>query len=112
MAFKSRVQFDGMNDDVTFWLIEKNYNGTHRRAVIEWQEYAPGDLVDPTLAARWAGDTNRDLLQAVVDAAYEAGIRPTAADVRGETNALRAHIADLKHVAFSLLPQRVTTGTA
>jgi hypothetical protein len=45
-----------------------------------------------------------NLLQAVVDAAWEAGVRPTGySDIKNETAALREHMNDLRTVAFHAL---------
>jgi hypothetical protein len=51
----------------------------------------------------------RDDAQALADALYRAGIRPTdAKDVGDVLKASQAHIADLRRVAFTLLDEAVT----
>lgn len=48
------------------------------------------------------GIANADeLLQKIMDAAWEAGFRPRGfADVKNETAALRGHLADMRAIAF------------
>lgn len=100
MTIKSRVQYDGMNDDVTFWLIRADEPpGTRQRAVITWEDYERGTIVPPTMEGRWADSPNRAVLQAIVDAAYDGGIRPSA-DVKGENAALRGHLSDMRRLVF------------
>jgi hypothetical protein len=103
MTIKARVQYDGMNDDFSFWLIRIDDYGRRYRAKFEWEEYNPDTApVEPTMRAQWSAPSNQDVLQTIVNAAYEAGIRPNA-DLKGETAALKGHLSDMRALAFGSL---------
>lgn len=58
--------------------------------------------------AMWAATTGihdvDGLVQSIVDAAWEAGFRPTGfSDVKNETAAIRDHLKDMRTVAFHKL---------
>lgn len=70
-----------------------------------WTEREEGDLFDPSEGIGRADD----LIQAVMDSAWEAGFRPRGfSDVKNETSALREHLADLKAIAFHQLKIKST----
>jgi hypothetical protein len=100
------------------WL-GRNWEGGHRLAVIEdiypptsgkqkirvctgfqWQEYDEGSLLD-----HFSGISQADeLIQAIVDKAWEEGFRPSGfADVKNETAAIKSHLDDMRTVAFHKL---------
>ena len=64
-----------------------------------WTEYDEGSLFDMQ-----SGIRSSDLVQSIVDAAWEKGIRPRGfSDVKNETTAIKSHLEDMKTVAFHLL---------
>lgn len=94
--------------------IVRNWNGGHRLILVEdrargiigvaneflWTEYQEGDRFDDG-----AGIGNADeLIQSIVNRAWEAGFRPAGfTDVKNETTAIRAHLDDMKAIAFHKL---------
>jgi hypothetical protein len=65
-----------------------------------WNEHCEGDLVDPSDGIPYSDD----LIQDIVDKAWDAGFRPRAfEDVKNETTALRDHLKDMQTIAFKQL---------
>jgi hypothetical protein len=66
-----------------------------------WSDHCEGDAFDHSDGIR---DPHDDLVQAIMDKAWEAGFRPTGfSEIKNETAALREHLADLKAIAFHQL---------
>lgn len=62
-----------------------------------WEEQCEGALMGATEGIPRADD----LIQSVVDKAWEAGFRPRGfSDIKNETAALREHLKDMKTIAF------------
>lgn len=69
-------------------------------ADFKWTEYAEGDLFDPQAGI---GDADQ-LIQSIVDRAWESSFRPAGfSDVKNETTAIRAHLDDVRTIAFHKL---------
>lgn len=92
----------------------KDWSGGHRLVIIEdaergkiniasgfvWRTHDEGGIFDPQEGIAAADD----LIQAIVDRAWDAGFRPNGiSDVKNETAALREHLADMKAIAFHQL---------
>lgn len=69
-------------------------------AGFEWVTYQEGDQFDSG-----AGIGRADaLIQGIVNKAWDAGFRPAGyADVKNETTAIRAHLDDVRTIAFHKL---------
>lgn len=66
-----------------------------------WEEHCEGDAFNPGYDGIAKAD---DLVQAILDAAWEAGFRPSGfSDIKNETAALREHLSDLRKIAFRQL---------
>lgn len=69
-------------------------------AGFNWIEHLEGDQFDPADGIAHADE----LIQSIMDKAWEAGFRPRGfADIKNETAALREHLADMKAIAFHQL---------
>lgn len=94
--------------------IVRDWGGSHRLILVkdqgrgqvdvlagfEWVTYGEGDMFD--LGAGIGRAT--ELIQGIVDKAWEAGFRPAGfADVKNETTAIRAHLDDVRMIAFHKL---------
>lgn len=94
--------------------IARDWQGGHRLILVkdqtrghidvlagfEWVAYQEGDAFDPQAGIGSADE----LIQGIVNKAWEAGFRPTGfADVKNETAALRDHLADVRTIAFHKL---------
>lgn len=94
--------------------ISKDWNGGHRLILIQdrpggkvgvvsdfiQEEYAEGDMFDSNSGIGRADE----LIQRIVDRAWESGFRPVGFDnVKNETAALREHLADMRTIAFHKL---------
>jgi len=75
-------------------------------APIEMQAYQPHEVIQPT--AEFHAPEGRAMLQAIVDAAFEAGIRPKGADHTRETAAMRRHLEDMRTLVMDRMTTRVT----
>ena len=95
--------------------IAPSWGGGHRLMIIQdrigtgkigvasdfvWREYDEGGYFDQNEGIGRADE----LIQAIVDKAWEAGFRPSGfGDVKNETAAIREHLADMKSIAFHKL---------
>jgi len=95
--------------------IPKSWSGGHRLIITRdkfgsskidvlrdfvWDEIDEGGFIDHMQGVGQADE----LIQAIVDRAWEAGFRPSGfSDVKNETAALRDHLADMKTIAFHQL---------
>lgn len=91
--------------------IARDWRGGHRLILIEDQ--APGKIGvlagfewitceegDAFFGHEGIGNADQ-LIQGIMDKAWDAGFRPAGyADVKNETTALRAHLDDLRRIAF------------
>lgn len=65
-----------------------------------WQEHPEGSMWSTTEGIK---DSN-GLVQSIIDAAWEAGFRPTGfTDVKNETAAIRDHLGDMRRIVFRQL---------
>ena len=60
------------------------------------------EVPDDSWAASEPVQVEHGMIQAIVDAAYDAGIRPQKMDTAGVVAAQNGHITDLRKIAFKL----------
>lgn len=88
--------------------IEKNWQGFIKISIadkdrvalpITFQKVPEATLTDPALELDM--DSGHELLQSIVDQAWDMGIRPRyAKETTPELNALKYHLEDMRHLAF------------
>jgi hypothetical protein len=93
--------------------VHPTWEGSHRLIIIEdtepgririadgfvWRDGHEGDCFDPQ-----EGILADDLIQNIVNAAWERGFRPHGfSDVKNETTAIRSHLDDMRAIAFHKL---------
>jgi hypothetical protein len=88
-----------MGRDVVFTLEE---DGNRLVSVpLVFKPHMLGTVTDPVVPT---GDGD-DFLQTVLDHAWDIGMRPTGfGDTTREVSALRAHLEDMRHLAFKRNP--------
>lgn len=65
----------------------------------EWQEFGRASIAEPSLSDD--PEAVRQLLQAIVDAAYERGVKPSRMAVElQESKHMAAHLEDMRTLAF------------
>lgn len=100
MTWRVHVRPVPWMDDFELWV--GRYDGRGGIAVItgfQTTQIEEGGYSEPI--PREAGFSHRDLLQAIVTAAWEAGIRPAGyGDVRESITATKAHLDDMRKLAF------------
>ena len=73
-----------------------------RLSAFQFIDYDCGDILEENATIhRWPAGRTGDVLQALVDAAWEAGIRPSIAKI--ETDASQRHLNDMRKIAFKQL---------
>lgn len=72
-----------------------------------FEERPPGSYHEPLRTKMWEhGVQMREIAQAILDSAWEAGLRPSGfTDVQNETAALKYHLEDMRSLVFTS-PQR------
>lgn len=97
----ARWQYEIGTDDYSLFVIRRP-GGPRPAAYLkaEWVEYHPGTFgsVKPMLdGSQYYDMENRALMQKIMDAAWNEGMRPTGfAEIKNQTQAMQNHIDDLR----------------
>lgn len=99
-AYIERVDYQAV---LNLYLIDTDSGGAARQVrPVAFAPATAGSLRKPAVSME--PDEGRQFLQAIVDAAWENGIRPTGYDdFRRENDARRAHLDDLRAVVGKTL---------
>lgn len=91
--------------DYRLVIVEDSERGKIKVATgFEWVNRAEGDMFDPQDGIGASGD----LIQAIMDRAWEEGFRPSGySDVKNETAAIREHLKDMRSIAFHKLGVKI-----
>jgi len=103
MTVKAMVERDFYSEDFRLYIKIDRLDGSSfvvtALQVSEYTRYAP---TPPFQVPDGAGWSTRDLLQAVLDAAWDVGLRPMASASQTDTlEATRLHLADMRAMAFA-----------
>lgn len=102
-TFRLHIQDDFQRNDVKLFLVQTEPGG-HRfigtaLVMSDANESGSETPADGRILPR--GANQRDLLQAIVDGAWEAGFRPSGyGDIRESLAAIDAHLQDMRALAF------------
>ena len=104
-AWKAKVFYDASFDDVGLMVRGEGFDGKRYALasvqMVETVVIKPDQMTIPSET----GATQR-LIQAIVDAAWEFGVRPTGyVDERAQVKEMTQHIDDLREVFRGLLPK-------
>lgn len=88
-------------DDYRLYIVRDVESGKIELATgFSWEARMEGDAFG---AAEGIGEAS-ELVQKIMDAAWEKGFRPSGfTDIKNETAALRDHLGDLRQIAFHKL---------
>lgn len=107
MSFRAFVQYNVGIDGYTVAVCEENPYENSRSFLtsIEFTKFSKGELVPRETVELFGGDFGgeraREFLQAMMNAAWEIGIRPSSAqDQRNELAAVRYHLEDMRKIAL------------
>ncbi len=106
MVWKVRVREDGFNDTREVMIVRSNYDDTMEVVRFSLEAHKKSDIIqEPTFTdSRIDREDNVSLFQALVDAAWEHGYRPSG--MRDMTETLRmkdAHLQDMREISRHLL---------
>ena len=100
----ARVDFPDFGRRLDFGVLRASEQGPFPDMVLEPVAFTandPASVYDARALTMPAGE-GRAMLQAIVDSAWAAGIKPKGyADEARETGALRAHLEDMRALAFA-----------
>lgn len=103
-TYRAAADFDHFSFGIRLFIVREYPEGRREMAsAIEWSEVKPGVFSDPT-AVNFPEPEGRQLLQAIMDAAWRFGLRPSASPDHGELAATRQRAEDMKEIALRLLP--------
>lgn len=107
MTFRVQARFDLPTNDFEIFIMHSRPDGG-RSLVKSLTMYsvAPGVAVPPNAGRILAPElgTQRELLQALLDGAWESGLRPTGyGNVAEALRASDAHLQDMRAIAFGKL---------
>ncbi len=102
--FKAYTRYQAFSDELETALILKFYDGRRFYYTLNQIEYdlykvdAVKPLIDPD---QKLFISNSQVLQSIMDTAWENGMRPTGfTDVKNETAAIRYHLEDMRKLIF------------
>lgn len=97
---RCRIVRDSMGDHRLFIFERATEGGKVKTATgLIWKDREEYGVVNYS-----DGIGSRDLIQSILNEAWEEGFRPTGfSDIKNETAALRGHLDDLRAVAFHAL---------
>lgn len=107
MTFRVQARFDLPTNDLEIFIMHSRPDGG-RSIVTSLTMYsmAPGIMPPPTAGHIIAPElgTQREFMQAMLDGAWEAGLRPTGyGNVAEELRASDGHLQDMRAIAFGKL---------
>ena len=104
MTTKAFLKHEVYTDDFSLYMRDTAHDGrvSYLKSVT-FEAGEPHDFREPILSHDLQMPV-RDFAQAIMDAAWDAGLRPTGfADVKNETAAIRAHLTDMRQLVFAKL---------
>lgn len=104
MSARAYFVYEPYIDDFSFGLmIESRASNPLFLTKLVLEEGMMGDYREP-LRHKDIGAPVREIAQAILDAAWDAGLRPNGfSDVKNETVAIRAHLNDMRCITFAKL---------
>jgi hypothetical protein len=102
---KARVHYHGYTDEIELAVMHVGPDGRrYHLPKVGWKEHQPGQAIEPLIAADAIGPDGSEVLQAIMNALWEHGLRPTGfGDIKNETAAIRGHLDDMRALAFGAL---------
>lgn len=103
MRTRAYIKYEGWNDAYRFALV---HDGADRKCFyldgMSFKEFPEGGHTEPLDPYKIENAPPiREMLQAIVDAAWDEGFRPKGfSDVKNETTAIKNHLADMRALAF------------
>jgi hypothetical protein len=87
-------------NDVDLCIVRTCVDGPDEFATLAF-EVVPEGASPPVIRQRSRAEPVKDLVQKIIDVAWEHGFRPTGyGDMKNETAAVRAHLEDMRAIAF------------
>lgn len=103
MTVKAYIRYASWTDEFEVAIVNKAYDG--RRFYlpeIKFVEVSPHEPVKPFFTYTGEGPQPTEILQAILDAAWEQGLRPTGfKDIKNETTAIKKHLDDMRRLVFA-----------
>lgn len=103
MTIRARLNYEYGYDSFSLWITDKRPNGELYFLKIETiQSNLAGANAQPFIAVDNPVFESREFCQAIMDAAWEEGIRPKGfRDIKNETTALKSHLDDMRRLVFA-----------
>lgn len=107
MAVKTYIRYANYSDEFEVAIVNKAYNGERfclpETKFVKLEQY---EITKTFLGANGEGPPTSEILQSILDAAWEQGLRPTGfTDIKNETTAIKYHLEDMRKIAFNQLEQ-------
>lgn len=106
MSIKTYIRYVSMYDECDVAIINTAYNGEKFcLAETKFVKYEPHEGAKAFLSALNEGPKPTEILQSILDAAWEQGLRPTGfQDIKNETTAIKSHLDDMRRLVFACNP--------